>query len=114
VKAVSKKLAMYLCAAMVGLGIRAVVRTTYGEERSTKVTIIDFKDDGTRIGAVTVDRVVKSDAEWRKQLTPEQFHVTREEGTERACSVGYWNNHEAGVVSVHLLRHAAIHFEHEI
>ncbi|MCY7350267.1 MAG: peptide-methionine (R)-S-oxide reductase MsrB [Cytophagaceae bacterium] len=40
--------------------------------------------------------VVKTDAEWRKQLTPEQFTVTRREGTERAFSGKYWDHHEKG------------------
>ncbi|HVM60054.1 MAG TPA: peptide-methionine (R)-S-oxide reductase MsrB [Verrucomicrobiae bacterium] len=93
----TKKVAMYVSAAILGLGIRAGVRAAYGEERSGKVTIIDFRDDGTRIGPVTVDRVVKTDAEWHKLLTPDQFRITREQGTERQCSVGYWNNHETGL-----------------
>ena len=93
-----KRLAMYASAAIVGLGIRAVVRAAYADERSPKqVTIIDFSDDGKRIGPITVDKVVKTDDEWRKQLTPEQFKVTRQCGTERACSVGYWNNHDDGL-----------------
>ena len=97
-KLMTKRMAMYMGAAVVGLGIRAMVRAVYGEERSAKqVTIIDFTDDGTRIGPVTVDKIVKTDAEWHKQLTPEQFKVTREQWTERACSVGYWNNHDAGL-----------------
>ncbi|MCS6807790.1 MAG: peptide-methionine (R)-S-oxide reductase MsrB [Bacteroidota bacterium] len=44
-----------------------------------------------------MEKVIKSDAEWRKILTPEQYRVTRERGTERACTGKYWNNHRKGV-----------------
>jgi peptide-methionine (R)-S-oxide reductase len=42
------------------------------------------------------EQVKKSDAEWREQLTREQYHVLREKGTERAFTGKYWNHHEAG------------------
>lgn len=42
------------------------------------------------------DKVVKSQAEWQKQLSAEQYHVTREHGTERAFSGEYWNSKTKG------------------
>jgi peptide-methionine (R)-S-oxide reductase len=42
-------------------------------------------------------KVVKSDEEWRAQLTPEQYRITRAHGTERACTGAFWNTKEDGV-----------------
>jgi peptide-methionine (R)-S-oxide reductase len=48
-------------------------------------------------GYITVERVIKSDAEWKKELTSEQYTITRKKGTERAFTGKYWNNHEKGI-----------------
>jgi peptide-methionine (R)-S-oxide reductase len=43
------------------------------------------------------DKIVKTEAEWRKALSPQQFEVARKKGTEPAFSGAYWNNHAEGM-----------------
>jgi peptide-methionine (R)-S-oxide reductase len=61
------------------------------------VQIVEFDSNGQRKGVVTVEKVVKTNAEWKKQLTAEQFDVTRRAGTEAPFTGKYAKNHEAGI-----------------
>jgi peptide-methionine (R)-S-oxide reductase len=62
-----------------------------------EVTIVQFSDNGQRLQKVRVTRVVKSDDEWRKQLSSGEFDITRHADTEFAFSGKYWNLHDKGL-----------------
>jgi peptide-methionine (R)-S-oxide reductase len=66
-----------------------------GTGRTIKLVL--FRDNGERGETIQVNKIVKSDAEWQKELTPEEFAVARKNGTEHAFTGRYWDNHEAGV-----------------
>jgi peptide-methionine (R)-S-oxide reductase len=61
------------------------------------VKIVTFSDAGVREGVVEVPKIIKSDAEWRKQLSPLAYEVTRKAGTEVAFTGAYWNLHDKGL-----------------
>ena len=61
------------------------------------VTIVEFAGNGKKTGKVTVARIVKTDAEWKHQLSPVSYEVTRHAGTERAYSGDTWNLHDRGI-----------------
>lgn len=58
-------------------------------------TKIEF--DSTKLTQKEGDKIIKSEEEWKKELTPEEFKITRKKGTERPFQNKYWDNHEEGV-----------------
>jgi peptide-methionine (R)-S-oxide reductase len=61
------------------------------------VRIVQFDPTGTRTGVAEVEKVEKSTAEWKKQLTADQFDITRQAGTEPPGTGKYANNHADGL-----------------
>jgi len=61
------------------------------------VTIVEFYDDGREKDVVSVGKVLKTEAQWRKLLTSEQYDVTRRKGTEPPFHNKYDENHANGL-----------------
>jgi peptide-methionine (R)-S-oxide reductase len=87
--------------ALAGLALWSLRKPRLAEAASTEtlkeVTIVTFSDAGERLKTVQVPKVSKSDAEWKKQLTPNAFDITRRADTELAYSGKYWNLHDKGL-----------------
>jgi peptide-methionine (R)-S-oxide reductase len=61
------------------------------------VTIVEFNDAGQRLGMASVPKMVRSSDEWHKQLSAEQYYVTRQQGTDVAFSGTYYQLHQNGL-----------------
>jgi peptide-methionine (R)-S-oxide reductase len=67
------------------------------ESEPKEVTVVLFSDTGQRLKKVHVAKVVKTAAEWHKQLPAGVFDITRNADTEIAFSGKYWNLHDSGI-----------------
>jgi peptide-methionine (R)-S-oxide reductase len=64
---------------------------------SEEVTIVQFNDAGQKLGAARVKKVARSNGEWRKRLSAEQYYVARQQGTDTAFSGTYYQIHQDGL-----------------
>jgi len=87
-------LAAALCGAFIG-GLRVAVASEAGDGGAVSIEL--FAPSGKSGGVMSVARLVKSDADWRHQLSAEAYRVTRHAGTEAAFSGRYANNHADGL-----------------
>jgi peptide-methionine (R)-S-oxide reductase len=62
-----------------------------------QVAIVEFSEQGKKLKKVRVPKVVKTEAEWKQQLSPKAFEITRHADTEIAFTGQYWNLHDRGI-----------------
>jgi peptide-methionine (R)-S-oxide reductase len=84
------------------LGVQRVCLSALAEETPEDntpgpVTVVQFADDGKRLRTATLPKVRKTKAEWKKQLSPLQFDVTRRAATEWAFTGALYDQRAAGL-----------------
>ena len=76
---------------------KVMAETASATKAGKALSIENFSVAGKSEGVVRIAQVVKTEAEWRKQLIGLAFNVTRHEGTEAPFTGKYWNNHAKGI-----------------
>jgi peptide-methionine (R)-S-oxide reductase len=79
------------------IGGALCVSTISRSVAAARVEIEQFDANGVSTGVASLEKIVKSDAEWRAQLSPRAYDVMRHEGTERAFTGPYWDDHADGL-----------------
>jgi peptide-methionine (R)-S-oxide reductase len=84
------------------LGVQRVCLSALVDEASDDhnpgpVTVVQFSDDGKRLRTATLPKIRKTREEWKKQLSPLQFDVTRRAATEWAFTGALYDQHAAGL-----------------
>jgi peptide-methionine (R)-S-oxide reductase len=87
---------------LVGTAVVSILAMRYGTGQATGDAIETaespvLQKDGTKQKGSKMAKITKTDAEWRAQLTPDQYEVMRKKGTERAFTGEYHNSHEKGI-----------------
>src|SRR5579863_8385887 len=84
------------------LGVQRVCQSALADDTPeddgpSQATVVQFSDDGKRLGTVTLPKIRRTKTEWKKQLSPLQFDVTRRGATEWAYTGALYDQHAAGI-----------------
>ena len=74
-----------------------VLKAAAAPAERKEITVVLFSDSGERLKKIQIAKVVKTEDEWRKQLSGNAFDITRHADTEIAYSGKYWNLHDRGI-----------------